>query len=97
MEDRTVEYGKEIDGNKIWSALVMLLTMCLLLWGQQGAEAAGFAQRAGSMSEITGIRVSTDADKTRIVVDGTKETEYKSAVYRAKCLILKSIAIGNKP
>ena len=80
MEDRTVEYGKEIDGNKIWSALVMLLTMCLLLWGQQGAEAAGFAQRAGSMSEITGIRVSTAADKTRIVVDGTKETEYKVSV-----------------
>ena len=75
-----MEYGKEIDGNKIWSALVMLLTMCLLQWGQQGAEAAGFAQRAGSMSEITGIRVSTDADKTRIVVDGTKETEYKVSV-----------------
>ena len=75
-----MEYGKEIDGNKILSALVMLLTMCLLLWGQQGAEAAGFAQRAGSMSEITGIRVSTDADKTRIVVDGTKETEYKVSV-----------------
>lgn len=75
-----MEYGKEIDGNKIWSALVTLLTICLLLWGQQGAEAAGFAQRAGSMSEITGIRVSTDADKTRIVVDGTKETEYKVSV-----------------
>lgn len=75
-----MEYGKEIDGNKIWSALVMLLTICLLLWGQQGAEAAGFAQRAGSMSEITGIRISTDADKTRIVVDGTKETEYKVSV-----------------
>lgn len=75
-----MEYGKEIYGNKIWSALVMLLTMCLLLWGEQGAEAAGFAQRAGSMSEITGIRVSTDADKTRIVVDGTKETEYKVSV-----------------
>ena len=75
-----MEYGKEMDSNKIWSALVMLLTMCLLLWGQQGAEAAGFAQRAGSMSEITGIRVSTDADKTRIVVDGTKETEYKVSV-----------------
>ena len=75
-----MEYGKEIDGNKIWSALIMLLTMCLLLWGQQGAEAAGFAQRAGSMSEITGLRVSTDADKTRIVVDGTKETEYKVSV-----------------
>lgn len=75
-----MEYGKEIDGNKIWASMVMLLTMCLLLWGQQGAEAAGFAQRAGSMSEITGIRVSTDADKTRIVVDGTKETEYKVSV-----------------
>lgn len=75
-----MEYGKEIDGNKIWSALVMLLTICLLLWGQQGADAAGFAQRAGSMSEITGIRISTDADKTRIVVDGTKETEYKVSV-----------------
>lgn len=75
-----MEYCNKIVGNKIWASLVMLLTMCLLLWGQQGAEAAGFAQRAGSMSEITGIRVSTDADKTRIVVDGTKETEYKVSV-----------------
>ena len=33
----------------------------------------------------------------RGVLTNECNTEYKSAVYRAKCLILKSIAIGNKP
>ena len=75
-----MEYCNKIGGKKIWASMVMLLTICLLLWGSQGAEAGEFAQRAGSMSEITGIRVNTDADKTRIVVDGTKETEYKVSV-----------------
>ena len=75
-----MEYCNKIGGKKIWASMVMLLTICLLLWGAQGAEAGEFAQRAGSMSEIISIRVSTDANKTRIVVDGTKETEYKVSV-----------------
>ncbi len=35
--------------------------------------------------------------KARGLLTNECNTEYKSAVYRAKCLILKSIAIGNKP
>ncbi len=75
-----MQYCNEIGRNKIWAGTLLFLTICLLFCGQQRAQAAGFAQRAGSMSEITGIRVSTDSDKTRIVVDGTKETDYKVSV-----------------
>ncbi|MGM9581936.1 MAG: N-acetylmuramoyl-L-alanine amidase [Anaerovibrio sp.] len=52
----------------------------MLVFGAVQAEAAGFAERADSMSEIKAIRVSSSADKTRIVLDGTKETSYKVSV-----------------
>ncbi|MBQ5649988.1 MAG: AMIN domain-containing protein, partial [Selenomonadaceae bacterium] len=52
----------------------------MLIFGAAQAEAAGFAERAGSMSEITAVRVSNSADKTRIVLDGTKEASYKVSV-----------------
>ncbi|MGM9539993.1 N-acetylmuramoyl-L-alanine amidase [Anaerovibrio sp.] len=51
----------------------------VLIFGAAHAEAA-FAERAGSMSEIKAVRVSNSADKTRIVLDGTKETSYKVSV-----------------
>lgn len=75
-----MQYFNEIGYNRIWIGFMLLLTACMLFWGQSSAQAADFAQRAGNMSEITGIRVGTDSDKTRIVVDGTKETEYKISV-----------------
>ena len=40
----------------------------MLIFGAAQAEAAGFAERAGSMSEIKAVRVSSSADKTRIVL-----------------------------
>lgn len=52
----------------------------MLIFGAAQAEAAGFAERAGSMSEIKAVRVSSSADKTRIVLDGTKETSYKVSI-----------------
>ena len=51
----------------------------MLIFGAARAEAA-FAERAGSMSEIKAVRVSSSADKTRIVLDGTKEASYKVSV-----------------
>ena len=66
--------------NKMWTFVLMLFAAFWLCTAQQNAQAAGFAQRAGNMSEITGIRVSTDSDKTRIVVDGSKETSYTVSV-----------------
>ena len=52
----------------------------MLIFGAAQAEAASFAERAGSMSEITAVRVSNSADKTRIVLDGTREASYKVSV-----------------
>ena len=52
----------------------------MLIFGAAQAEAASFAERAGSMSEIKAVRVSSSADKTRIVLDGTKETSYKVSI-----------------
>ena len=60
--------------------LLLFIAGCMMMWGTVSAQAAGFAERAGSMSEIKAVRVSTASDKTRIVVDGSKETTYKVSV-----------------
>ncbi len=60
--------------------LLLFIAGCMMMWGTMTAQAAGFAERAGSMSEIKAVRVSTASDKTRIVVDGSKETTYKVSV-----------------
>ncbi len=60
--------------------LLLFIAGCMIMWGTMTAQAAGFAERAGSMSEIKAVRVSTVSDKTRIVVDGSKETTYKVSV-----------------
>ncbi len=60
--------------------LLLFIAGCMMMWGTMTAQAAGFAERAGSMSEIKAVRVSTVSDKTRIVVDGSKETTYKVSV-----------------
>ena len=58
---------------------MLFIAGLVLIFGAAHAEAA-FAERAGSMSEIKAVRVSNSADKTRIVLDGTKETSYKVSV-----------------
>lgn len=75
-----MQYCNRRSHSQMWTFVLMLLAAFCLCTAQQNAQAAGFAQRAGSMSEITGIRVSTDSDKTRIVVDGSKETNYTVSV-----------------
>lgn len=44
------------------------------------AEASDFGDRVSSMAEITGIRDSSDGDKTRIVIDASKPVTYKKMV-----------------
>ncbi len=58
---------------------MLLIAGFMLIFGTARVEAA-FAERAGSMSEIKAVRVSNSADKTRIVLDGTKEASYKVSV-----------------
>ena len=58
---------------------MLFIAGLVLIFGTARAEAA-FAERAGSMSEIKAVRVSNSADKTRIVLDGTKEASYKVSV-----------------
>ena len=57
--------------------LTVLMTVCLPFTGQ---AAASFGQRTANMAEIKGIRVSSTADKIRLVVDASKEVDYETVV-----------------
>ena len=56
------------------------------------AEASDFGDRVSSMAEITGIRDSSDADKTRIVIDASKPVTYKKMVLSAPDRLVIDIA-----
>ncbi|SDP23407.1 N-acetylmuramoyl-L-alanine amidase [Selenomonas ruminantium] len=56
------------------------------------AEASDFGDRVSSMAEITGIRDSSDADKTRIVIDASKPVTYKKMVLSAPDRVVIDIA-----
>lgn len=68
------------NGQAMWRSVLLFLAGFLLLIGMSTAEASDFASRAAAMSEVKGIRISTTADKTRIVVDCSKEAAYKTSV-----------------
>ena len=57
------------------------------------AEAQSFGERAKSMSEIMAIRISNSPDKTRIVVDCTKEVTFKTSTLANPSRVV--IDIGN--
>jgi N-acetylmuramoyl-L-alanine amidase len=42
------------------------------------AADTNFGQRVSGMAEVTGVRVSTEANKTRIVIDANKEVKFKA-------------------
>lgn len=64
----------------IWiRQLVLLLAVFIIGLGAGLAEAA-FADKVSSMTEVKAVRVSTGSDKVRIVIDGSKETDYKVSV-----------------
>ena len=56
------------------------------------AEASDFGDRVSGMAEITGIRDSSDGDKTRIVIDASKPVTYKKMVLSAPDRVVIDIA-----
>lgn len=60
----------------------LLMMSCLLLLGttMTTTTEASFADKVNSMAEIQNVRVSTSADKARIVIDCGKEVDYKVSV-----------------
>lgn len=55
-----------------------LVLCCMFLFAVQASAAgADFQQRAGSMAEITGVRVSTEANKTRVVIDADRPVSFR--------------------
>lgn len=62
------------------AGVVLLLASFLMFWSMSEAQAASFAQRIADLAEIQAIRVSSDADKSRIVLDTTKEVTFKTSV-----------------
>ena len=61
-------------------AIVLLLAVFFAGNMMRPVEAASFAERAASMVEITDIRVSSDKNHTRVVVDSTKEVDFDTSV-----------------
>lgn len=59
---------------------MMFLMVLMALGIPFTAQAAAFGQRAANMAEIKAIRVSSTADKVRLVVDATKEVDYETVV-----------------
>ncbi len=60
--------------------IVLLLAGFFMLGTIKPAEGAAFSERIGSMSEIKDVRVSSDKDHTRIVVDSTKQLTFDTSV-----------------
>lgn len=63
-----------------FAGIMLLLAGFLMFWSTQEAQAATFAQRMANMAEITAVRVSSDKDKARIVLDTTKDVAIKTSV-----------------
>lgn len=59
--------------------VLMALALLLVCSVPLGAEAASsFGERVEGMAEVTGVRISTHDDKTRIVVDADKPVQIKT-------------------
>ncbi|ORU00476.1 N-acetylmuramoyl-L-alanine amidase [Anaerovibrio sp. JC8] len=59
---------------------MLLLAGFLMFFSTSEAQAATFAQRMANMAEIKDVRVSSDKDKARIVLDTTKDVTIKTSV-----------------
>ena len=58
---------------------LILVTLYMMLFTLPAFAAdTNFGQRVSGMAEVTGVRVSTEANKTRIVIDANKEVTYKA-------------------
>lgn len=58
---------------------LILVTLYMMLFTLPAFAAdTNFGQRVSGMAEVTGVRVSTEANKTRIVIDANKEVKFKA-------------------
>ena len=64
---------------KILFLSICLLHVLLLSFAGGRAEASDFGERVSGMAEITGLRVSVQDDKVRIVVDADGEVSFKTS------------------
>lgn len=60
--------------------IMLLLAGFVVFWGGKPAQAATFAERMATMAEIKDVRVSSDKDHTRVVIDCTKELKFDTSV-----------------
>lgn len=61
---------------------LLLLALLVLLGLSFSAEASPFGERVEGLTEITGVRVSSSQDKTRIVVDAKAPVTYRTMVLK---------------
>ena len=59
--------------------LLVFMLLALVLLPLQ-ASASDFGTRVSGMAEVTGVRISSQSDKVRIVVDATKDIAFKKMV-----------------
>ena len=59
---------------------LLVLILIALLMCQTGALASDFGDRVKDMAEVTGVRVSKQDSKVRIVVEADKEVDFKKMV-----------------
>ena len=59
---------------------LLVLMLIALLMCQTGALASDFGDRVKDMAEVTGVRVSKQDSKVRIVVEADKEVDFKKMV-----------------
>lgn len=58
---------------------LILVTLYMMLFTLPAfAAETNFGQRVSGMAEVTGVRVSTESNKTRIVVDANKQITFKA-------------------
>ena len=73
--------------------LAYMAALCLLLpLASAAAAESDFGERINGMAEVTGLRESSDGDKTRIVIDATREVTYKKMVLSSPDRVVVDIA-----
>ena len=73
--------------------LAYMAALCLLLpLATASAAESDFSERINGMAEVTGLRESSDGDKTRIVIDATREISYKKMVLSSPDRVVVDIA-----
>lgn len=61
---------------------LLLLALLVLLGVPFSAEASSFGDRVEGLTEVTGVRVSSSQDRTRIVVDAKAPVSYRTLVLK---------------